>query len=74
MDSMCQLQTSKNRQRLRLLVDSLPASMNDVLVLVMFGGPQHHDAAEALGTPIGTVKSRIHNAIAQLRKIAVARA
>ncbi len=52
-----ELETSEIRQRLRLLVDSLPIGLRNVLVLVMFGGLEYHEAAEALGIPIGTVKS-----------------
>jgi RNA polymerase sigma-70 factor (ECF subfamily) len=66
------LETSEIRQRFRLLVDSLPARLRNVLVLVMFGGLEYHEAAEALEIPIGTVKSRIHNAIFRLRRILVA--
>ncbi|MGO9108143.1 MAG: RNA polymerase sigma factor [Thermoguttaceae bacterium] len=67
-----QLETSEIRQWLRLLVDSLPPRMKNVLVLVMFHGLAYHEAAQALGIPIGTVKSRIHNAISHLRKTVVA--
>ena len=66
------LETSEIRQRFRLLVDSLPTRLRNVLVLVMFGGLEYHEAAEALEIPIGTVKSRIHNAIFRLRRILVA--
>lgn len=64
-----QMETSELRQRLRQSVDSLPTRLRNVLVLVMFRGLAYHEAAEALGIPIGTVKSRIHNAIFHLRKI-----
>jgi RNA polymerase sigma-70 factor (ECF subfamily) len=66
------LETSEIRQRFKLLVDSLPTRLRNVLVLVMFGGLEYHEAAEALEIPIGTVKSRIHNAIFRLRRILVA--
>ncbi len=66
-----QLESSENRQRLRLLVDALPARLRSALVLVMIRGLAYHEAAETLGIPLGTVKSRVHHAILQLRKIAL---
>jgi RNA polymerase sigma-70 factor (ECF subfamily) len=66
-----QLAMNESGQRLRLLVDSLPSRLRNVLVLVMFRGLEYQEAAEALGIPIGTVKSRLHNAILHLRKTAV---
>ena len=67
-----QLETSEICERFRLLVDLLPMRQRNVLVLVAFGGLEYHEAAEALGIPIGTVKSRIHNAMCRLRQILAA--
>lgn len=69
-----QLETNESRQRLRLLVDALPARLKTVVDLIMFRGLAYQDAAEALGIPLGTVKSRMHNAILNLRKTIVAAA
>ncbi len=69
-----QLETSEIRHRLRISVDSLPARLRNVLVLVMFRGLAYREAAEALGIPPGTVKSRLHTAILHLRKTVVAAA
>lgn len=65
------LATSEVGQRLRLLVDSLPARLRNILDLVIFRGLAYHEAAAELGIPIGTVKSRIHNAILRLRRILI---
>ncbi len=67
-----ELETSEIRQRFGQLIDSLPTRLRNVLVLVMLGGLQYHEAAEALGIPIGTVKSRIHSAVFRLRRILAA--
>ena len=66
------LEASETGQRLRLLVDSLPTRLRNILDLVIFRGLAYHEAAEVLGIPIGTVKSRIHNAILHLRRVLVA--
>jgi RNA polymerase sigma-70 factor (ECF subfamily) len=34
----------------------------------MFGGLAYQEAADALGIPLGTVKSRLHEAVLRLRK------
>jgi RNA polymerase sigma-70 factor (ECF subfamily) len=68
------LETSEKHQRLRLLVDSLPVRLRGVLDLVMFRGLAYQEAAKALGIPLGTVKSRLHNAILHLRKTLAAAA
>ena len=66
-----QLESNEIRQQFRLLVDALPTRLRSVFVPVMFGGLEYHEAAEALGIPIGTVKSRIHTAMCRLRRILV---
>ena len=37
-----------------------------VVVLAYFQGLKYRDAADALGIPVGTVKSRLHAALARL--------
>jgi RNA polymerase sigma-70 factor (ECF subfamily) len=69
-----QLETRESRQQLRLLVNSLPPRLKGVLVLVMLRGLAYQEAAEALGIPLNTVKSRLRNAILHLRKTLAAAA
>ena len=47
---------------------SLPASHRDALLLVAWGGFGYADAAQALGVPIGTVRSRLNRARTRLRR------
>jgi RNA polymerase sigma-70 factor (ECF subfamily) len=63
-----QLQATENRQRLSRVVDSLPPRLSEVIVLVMLRGLAYQQAADALGIPLGTVKSRLHEALLRLRK------
>ncbi|MFG2949359.1 RNA polymerase sigma factor [Streptomyces adustus] len=46
----------------------LPARHRDVLLLVAWGGLDYTETARSLGIPVGTVRSRLHRARAQLRK------
>jgi RNA polymerase sigma-70 factor (ECF subfamily) len=56
------LETSEDQQRLRLWIAALPARLRDVLVLILLRGLAYQEAADALGVPLGTVKSRLHEA------------
>jgi DNA-directed RNA polymerase specialized sigma24 family protein len=38
-----------------------------VVVLVHYLGQTHAEAAETMGTPVGTARSRLHYALLQLR-------
>jgi RNA polymerase sigma-70 factor (ECF subfamily) len=52
--------------RVRAAVDALPDLLRQVVVLVYFQGLKYQDVADALGVPLGTVKSRLHAALAKL--------
>ncbi len=47
-------------------VESLGEPMQQVIQLVYYQGLKYREAAEALGIPVGTVKSRIHAAVNRL--------
>lgn len=51
----------------REAVSGLPAAQRDTVALVYGRGLKYRQVAEALGIPIGTVKSRLHAALAALR-------
>ena len=52
--------------RVRTLMAGLPADQREVLALVAIEGLSYRDAAEVLGTPVGTVMSRLARARARL--------
>jgi len=54
-------------QRVRRALKSLTPDLRQTLILVKYQGLKYAEAAEALGVPIGTIRSRIHAAIEQLR-------
>jgi RNA polymerase sigma-70 factor, ECF subfamily len=47
-------------------IDALPDHLRATLLLVYFQGLKYKEAAEVLHVPLGTVKSRIHEALLQL--------
>ncbi len=47
-------------------VDTLGDSMQQVIQLVYYQGLKYREAAEVLGIPVGTVKSRLHAAVQKL--------
>lgn len=53
---------------LRRLLARLPAPQQEVLVLRYLDGWDLSEIARVLGLPLGTVKSRIHNALQRLRQ------
>jgi len=52
----------------RSALSRLPEKLRDVVLLCVFQGLSHREAAQALGIPIGTVKSRMLHAMARLRE------
>ncbi|MET8446773.1 RNA polymerase sigma factor [Streptomyces sp. NPDC005209] len=46
----------------------LPARHRDVLLVVAWGELDYAEAAQALGVPVGTVRSRLHRARTKLRR------
>ena len=55
--------------RVRQALESLAPVLRETLILVKYQGLKYAEAAETLGVPIGTVRSRIHAAIAQIRSV-----
>jgi RNA polymerase sigma factor (sigma-70 family) len=53
---------------IRELVSTLKPEQKSILDLVYFKGYTHVEAAEELGVPLGTIKTRLRMAILQLRK------
>jgi RNA polymerase sigma-70 factor (ECF subfamily) len=59
-------QSNEHGQWARQAVATLPKQLRDVVTLVHFRGLKYREAAENLEIPLGTVKSRMHSALAQL--------
>jgi RNA polymerase sigma-70 factor (ECF subfamily) len=59
-------QAGERDRRIRASLDTLPESMNVLIQLVYYQGMKYREAAEVLEIPVGTVKSRMHAAIAKL--------
>ncbi|MEX2174766.1 MAG: sigma-70 family RNA polymerase sigma factor [Pirellulaceae bacterium] len=49
-------------------VNDLPQPLKDVVALVYFQDLKYREAAQALSIPVGTVKSRMHAAVAKLNE------
>jgi RNA polymerase sigma-70 factor (ECF subfamily) len=50
------------------LVDTLKPEQKSIIDLVYFKGYTHVEAADELGVPLGTIKTRLRMGIQQLRK------
>ena len=57
---------AETRARVRAAVDALPELLRQVVILAYFQGLKYQEIADALGVPLGTVKSRLHAAVARL--------
>ncbi|MEM1209187.1 MAG: sigma-70 family RNA polymerase sigma factor [Planctomycetota bacterium] len=53
----------ETRQRVRAVVDDMPSHLREILLLAYFQQMAYKEVAEALGIPLGTVKSRLHAAV-----------
>jgi RNA polymerase sigma-70 factor, ECF subfamily len=57
-----QSERAEDRQRIRLALAKVPTRFRGVLEMVMLQGLSYQQAADALGIPLGSVKSRLHTA------------
>jgi RNA polymerase sigma-70 factor (ECF subfamily) len=60
---------SAQREELRRVLESLPPHQRETLELVFYHGLSGPEAAEVLGVPAGTVKSRLSRALTSLRRL-----
>ena len=63
------LEAAEDRQRIWSALDKLPQRLKEVLVLLKYHGLKYREAADRLGIPTGTFKSRAHEAVQRLHKI-----
>jgi RNA polymerase sigma-70 factor (ECF subfamily) len=62
-------QLEERRLSVRAAVDRLPEFLKQVVVLGYYQGLKYREIAEVLNIPLGTVKSRLHAALARLQEI-----
>ncbi len=63
-----QFTLEEDSQAVRAAIDQLPESLRRVVLLVYFQGLKYREAADVLSIPVGTVKSRLHTAVARLNE------
>ncbi|MEX2139514.1 MAG: sigma-70 family RNA polymerase sigma factor [Pirellulales bacterium] len=62
------LEREERQAWIRQAVENLPEQLRSALVLVYYQGMKYREAADVLGIPVGTVKSRLHAAILKLNE------
>ena len=62
-----QLQSRRNRERVREMMKELPADQAQILAKVYMEGKSHSEVAQELDLPLGTVKSRVRLAMQKLQ-------
>lgn len=61
-------ESAEEGEQVRLAVDRLPEVLRSAVMLVYYQGLKYREAADILGVPVGTVKSRLHAAICKLNE------
>lgn len=56
------------REQVRQALGDLPGPQREALTLRLAQGLSYEEIAEVLGIPVGTVRSRLHNAVKTLRE------
>ncbi len=64
-----EIESKFKKQRVQQALFQLPEEQREVLALAYFRGYTHEEAAEALGQPLGTVKTRIRLGMQKLRNL-----
>ena len=62
------LQKSESAMRVRQVIADMPENLKEILILAYFSRFSYKQMAQALGIPIGTVKSRLHTAVGRFAK------
>lgn len=62
------MENAEAREWVRGAVEELPDALKSTLLLVYNQGLKYREAADALGIPVGTVKSRLHAALHKLNE------
>jgi RNA polymerase sigma-70 factor (ECF subfamily) len=67
-DPLKGLKEEERRELVRKGVDGLPEHLRITVLMSYFQGLKYREIAEILGIPVGTVKSRLHMALARLHE------
>jgi RNA polymerase sigma-70 factor (ECF subfamily) len=59
----------ERREQIKQVIAALPEHLRLVVNLVYYQGLKYREAAEVLSVPVGTIKSRLHAAIARLVEV-----
>jgi len=62
------MEDEEAREWVRTAVGDLPETLRTALLLVYHQGMKYREAADVLGIPVGTVKSRLHAALLRLNE------
>lgn len=62
------VEAEERGQLVRASVDRLPDYLKQVVILAYFQGLKYGEIAEIVDIPVGTVKSRLHSALAKLQE------
>ncbi|MCX7404366.1 MAG: RNA polymerase sigma factor [Planctomycetia bacterium] len=63
-----QMEDEEAKQWVRSAVEGLPETLKSTLLLVYHQSMKYREAADVLGIPVGTVKSRLHAALLKLNE------
>ena len=69
LDPESRLDANQRRDWIRDALDQLPEQFRTAVQLIYYQGLKYREAAEILGIPVGTVKSRLHTAILKLNQM-----
>ncbi len=64
------LQGEERKQWVREAIEKLPETLRQTLILAYFQDLKYREIADILKIPVGTVKSRLHAALAKLEELA----
>lgn len=67
---LAELQGEERKRWIQESVARLPDLLRETLIMAYYQDLKYREIAEALGIPVGTVKSRLHAAIAKLQEMA----
>jgi RNA polymerase sigma-70 factor (ECF subfamily) len=63
-----EMETAERQEWIRAAVADLPETLRSVVMLIFYQGIKYREAADVLGIPVGTVKSRMHTAVLKLNE------